>query len=99
MLADAAFAVAQETPGSPWRDTALWELAEANLLLGRVNEAKARFAESSTYAATMDNTDSIVSCEAELGLLAMDCGDWEAATEHVATALATIDSKRMHDYT
>ena len=35
MLADATFAVAQESPGSPWRDTALWELAEANLLLGR----------------------------------------------------------------
>ena len=29
MLADATFAVAQEAPGSPWRDTALWQTAEA----------------------------------------------------------------------
>ena len=68
MLADATFAVAQETPGSPWRDTALWELGQAHLLLGRVDEARARFAESSTYAATMDNTDSIVSCEVRAGV-------------------------------
>jgi LuxR family transcriptional regulator, maltose regulon positive regulatory protein len=98
MLDDATFAVAQEPVGSPWRDTALWELAEAHLLLGRVDEARARFAESSTYAATMNNTDSVIICEAQLALLAMDRGDWEEAADQVGLALTTIDNNRMHDY-
>ena len=39
MLADASFAVAQEPPWSPWRDTALYLCAEAHLLTGDVDQA------------------------------------------------------------
>ena len=46
MLADASFAVAQEPPWSPWRDTALYLCAEAHLLIGDVDQAGALFAES-----------------------------------------------------
>jgi LuxR family maltose regulon positive regulatory protein len=98
MRDDAEFALAQERVGSPWRDGALWELAEAQLLLGDVDEARTRFAEASTYAATMGNTDSANICEAHLALLAMERGHWDTAAEHVKVALTTIDQHRMHDY-
>jgi LuxR family maltose regulon positive regulatory protein len=98
MIADASFAVAAEPAWSPWRDTALWELGEAHLLAGDVEQARCRFAESSTHAVTMDNTDSIIACESELALLAMEREDWSAAEDHLTLALATIDDKRMHEY-
>ena len=66
MMADASFAVAQEPPWSPWRDTALLLCAEAHLLTGDVDRAAALFAESSTLAVAMSNTDSFVVSESEL---------------------------------
>jgi LuxR family transcriptional regulator, maltose regulon positive regulatory protein len=98
MMADATFAVAQEPTWSPWRDTALWLLAEAHLLAGGLGEARAALAESSATAATLGNTDSIVICESELALLAMDRGEWQEAAGRLELALVTIDEKRMHDY-
>ena len=98
MMTDASFAVAQEPPWSVWRDTALCFLAEAHLLTGDVDQASAFFAESSTVAAAMGNTDSLVDSEAELAVLAMDRGQWAEAARHVELALAAIDEYRMHDY-
>ena len=98
MLGDASFAVAQEGEWSPWRDTALCELAEAHLLMGNIDEARTRFAESSAFAATMGNTEPLVVSESELALLAMDRGDWDEAAGHVKLALDTIDQQQMHDY-
>ena len=98
MMTDASFAVAQEPPWSVWRDTALCFLAEAHLLTGDVDQASALFAESSTVAAAMGNTDSLVDSEAELAVLAMDRGQWAEAARHVELALAAIDEYRMHDY-
>ena len=97
-LADASFAVAQEPPSSPWRDTALCMCAEAHLLIGDVDRAAALFAESSTLAAAMSNTDNFVDSESELALLAMDSGRWAAAAEHVEGALDAIEEHRMQDY-
>jgi LuxR family transcriptional regulator, maltose regulon positive regulatory protein len=98
MMTDASFAVAQEPPWSVWRDTALCFLAEAHLLTGDLDQASALFAESSTLAAAMGNTDSFVDSEAELALLAMDGGRWAEAAGHVELALAAIDKYRMRDY-
>jgi ATP/maltotriose-dependent transcriptional regulator MalT len=98
MMTDASFAVAQEPPWSVWRDTALCFLAEAHLLTADLDQASALFAESSTLAAAMGNTDSFVDSEAELALLAMDGGRWPEAAGHVELALAAIDEYRMHDY-
>ena len=98
MMTDASFAVAQEPPWSVWRDTALCFLAEAHLLSGNVDQATALFAESSTLAAAMGNTDSLVDSEAELAVLAMDRGRWAEAAGHVELALAAIDKYRMYDY-
>ena len=98
MMTDASFAVTQEPPWSVWRDTALCFAAEAHLLTGDVDQASALFAESSTLAGAMGNTDSLVDSEAELAVLAMDRGRWAEAAGHVELALAAIDEYRMHDY-
>jgi LuxR family maltose regulon positive regulatory protein len=98
MMADASFAVAQEPPWSPWRDTALGLFAIAHLLAGDVDQAAAAFAESSTVGAALGNADTIVLGESELALFAMDRGQWAEGAEHLELALATIDQHRMHDY-
>ena len=98
MLADGSFAAAQEPAWSVWRDTALCMHAEALLLTGDVDQAAAVFAEASTLAAAMSNTDSLVDSEAELAVLAMDRGQWAEAAEHLERALGAIDEYRMHDY-
>jgi LuxR family transcriptional regulator, maltose regulon positive regulatory protein len=98
MVADATFAVAQEPTWSPYRDTALWLLAEAYLLTGRLDEARGLFAEASATAATMGNSDNTVICEAQLAWLAMDRGEWAEATGRLEMALTTIEGRRIHDF-
>ncbi len=97
MVADASFAVAQEPAWSPHRDTALWLLAEAQLLSGRPDEARRLFAEASA-AATMNNSDNAVSCEAQLAWLAMEREEWAEAADRLGTALAMIEEGRMDDF-
>ena len=98
MMADAAFSAAQEPAWSPWRDTTLWLHAEAHLLAGNLDEARALFAEASTAAAGMSNWDTIPICEAQLAWLAMDRGEWTEAADHLKIALDIIDAQRLHDY-
>jgi LuxR family maltose regulon positive regulatory protein len=98
MMADAAFAAAQEPPESPWRDTALLALAQAHLLAGQPDEARAAFAEASATAAQNGNVDSIPESESHLAWLTMNRGEWQEAIGRVELALATIDDNRLHDY-
>ena len=97
MMADAAFAVAQEPAWSPYRDTALWLLGEAHWLAGRTCEARGLLDEASA-AATMSSSGNFVLCESELAVLAMDRGEWGTAADRLGHALATIDEKGMDDY-
>ena len=98
MMADAAFAVAQEAAWSPYRDTAMWLLGQAHLLAGQLEEARTVLTEASAIAVEMGNFDTIPSAEAQLAWLAMDGGSWLEAAGHVNLALATIEEHRMHDY-
>ena len=98
MMADAAFSVAQEPAWSPWRPAALWLFGEAHLLAGHPDKARGVLAEASAAATTAGNADTIVICESELALLAMDRGQWPEAAGRLERALATIDKRRMHDY-
>ena len=82
-MADAAFAVAQEPPWSPWRDQALCLLAEAHLLTGDVDQAAALFAEAAAVASRELQHRCARLSESELALLAMDRGRWAEAAEHV----------------
>jgi LuxR family transcriptional regulator, maltose regulon positive regulatory protein len=76
----------------------LWLLAEAYLLTGRLDEARSLFAEASATGAPMGNSDTILSCEAQLAWLAMDCGQWAEAADRLKLALATIEEGQMHDF-
>ena len=98
MMVDAELAVAQETPSSPLRDTALYSLAEAHLLAGDVEAAAATFEEGTAVGVALGHTDPVVSCESELALIAMDAGRWNEAAERVAFALDIIEEHQMHDY-
>ena len=98
MMADAAFSLAREPAWSPWRDSALWLLAEAHLLAGEPDEARARFAEASAAAARMANWDTVPICEAQLAWLAMDRGEWAEAADRLKSALGMIAEQRLDDY-
>jgi LuxR family maltose regulon positive regulatory protein len=98
MMADAAFAVAQEPAWSSYRGDALWTLAEAHLLAGHLDQARSLLAEASTAAAATGYADVPVLCESQLAWLAMDRGDWSEANGRLEYALATIDKNRMNDY-
>jgi LuxR family maltose regulon positive regulatory protein len=98
MMADAAFAVAQEPAWSPWRAEALWGLGQAHLLAGHLDEAGSVLTEASAVAVAMGNTDTSVICDSDLALLAIDRGDWQEAAGRLERALATIDEHRLHDY-
>ena len=98
MMTDAAFAVAQEPASSPWRDSALWMLAEAHLLTGQPDDARALFAEASAATAGTGIWDTIPICESQLAWLAMDRGEWEEAAERLEVALCTIAAQRLDDY-
>ena len=98
MMTDARFAVDAEPPWSPWRDTALLLLAEALLLLGDVDHALPVFEETSSVAAQLGNTDTVVDSESELALFAMDRGEWADAVRHMEVALTTVEDNRMDDY-
>jgi LuxR family maltose regulon positive regulatory protein len=98
MMADAAFSLAQEPAWSPWRDTALWLLAESHLLTGHLDEARAAFGAASTAAARTRSWDTIPVCEAQVAWLAMDRGEWDEAVGRLDIALGTIDAQRLHGY-
>ena len=98
MLAHARYAVAAEPTWSPWRGTAVVLLAEANLLVGDLDRARAAFDEAAAIGPTQDNADNYVLGQGALALLAMDDGQWETAAEHVGLALAAVHDHRMDDY-
>ena len=98
MTADAAFAAAREPAWSPWRDTALWLLAEAHLLAGDAGQARPLLTEASALAATFGNVAAIPVCEAQLALLDMDRARWPDAAARLDRALAAIEEGGLHDY-
>jgi LuxR family maltose regulon positive regulatory protein len=98
VLEDATFAVAHERPGSPWRDTALLELASAELMLGRVDDAHDHLVEAAAAAAAWHNLQNLVYCESELAVIAMDLGQWDDGAGHLDVAMTTIESNGLQDY-
>jgi LuxR family transcriptional regulator, maltose regulon positive regulatory protein len=98
MMADAAFALAQEPAWSPFHAEALWLLGEAHLLAGNPDQARGLLIEASTAADAAGNAETIVLCESEVALLAMDRGQWQEAADRLERPLAMIDKDRLHDY-
>lgn len=98
MMADAELAAAQETPSSVWRDTALSQLGEAQLLAGDLDRAVATFEEATAAGRALGHTDTIVFIDSELALVAMEGGRWDEAAEHVEIVLGIVEEHRMQDY-
>jgi LuxR family transcriptional regulator, maltose regulon positive regulatory protein len=98
MMADAAVAVAQEAAWSRFRAEALWLLGEAHLLAGNPDEARDLLIEASSAADAAGNTETIVLCESEIALIAMDRGQWQEAADRLERPLAIIGKDRLHDY-
>ena len=98
MMADAAVAAAQEAAWSPFRAEALWLLGEAHLLAGNPDEARGLLIEASTAADVAGNAETIVLCESEVALLAMDRGQWQEAADRLERPLAMISKYRLDDY-
>lgn len=96
-LQDAACAVGIEPVWSSWRDQAVHLLGSALLLTGDVARARAVFAEAAVGTAT-GNVDSIVLCEAELAILAIDDEDWSTAATHAQQALQIVEANHMDGY-
>jgi LuxR family maltose regulon positive regulatory protein len=97
-MADATLAVTEEPSWSPWRDQALAICGEASLLEGEVEQAVARFKESSVMAATSGGSDATILSDSELALVAMDRGRWAEAAEHQDRSLTAIEVTGMRDY-
>ena len=98
MLSDARVAVDAEQPWSPWRGTAVVLLAEANLLVGDLDGARAALEETAAIGPARTNADNYVMAQGLLAHLAMDGAHWDEAAEHVRLALAAIHDYRMDDY-
>jgi LuxR family maltose regulon positive regulatory protein len=98
VLADATLAVASEPDWSPWRDQALHLLGSARLLAGDRAGARDAFVASSACAVEAGNSDSVLLCEAELAILAIDEGAWADAESHAHTAVRAIDDNHMEGY-
>lgn len=97
-LADAEFAVAAEALHSPWRDPALQVLGSTLLHSGDEVRARAVLAEAAHTADAHGNPATIVMCETELALLAIEAGDWASARERVEHALERLQSGSIEDY-
>jgi LuxR family transcriptional regulator, maltose regulon positive regulatory protein len=98
MMTDANFAAAEEPPWSVWHATALILCAEARLLMGDADGARAMFEKTSAAAATQGNVASVVLSHAERAVLAMNRGHWDEAEEQVDLALARVRDHRLDDY-
>jgi ATP/maltotriose-dependent transcriptional regulator MalT len=79
--------------GQPHRGGAV----HGRVLVG-ADQACAAFSEASAAAVARGSTDTIVACESQLALRAVDRGEWPEAAGRLELALATIDENRMHDY-
>jgi len=98
MMTDANLAAGVEPQWSVWRPTALILCAEAHLLMGNADRARALFEETSAAATVQGNVASLVLSQAECSVLAMNSGHWDEAGEHVELALATVRDHRLDDY-
>ncbi len=98
MLADATLAVTLEPPWSQWRETAVALEAEARLLIGDLDGAMASLTSVTTAAGSSPNADPRLVAWAEMSLLAIERGDWKAASDLCGVAIDRIEKRRMHEY-
>jgi LuxR family maltose regulon positive regulatory protein len=97
-LADAAYAVDAEPLSSPWRDPAMQILGSTQLHAGEDERAVQTLAEALHLADAHGNPATVVICETEFALLAIESGDWVRAGEHADRALDTLRRTGIEGY-
>jgi LuxR family maltose regulon positive regulatory protein len=97
-LAGAEFAVETEPLDSPWRDPAVQILGSTLLHAGRDERAAEVLTEAIHLADAHDNPASVVICETEFAMLAIEAGDWATAETRVEKALATMRKGGIEGY-
>ena len=98
MRANASLAVALELPGSRWRDFALWMLAFAHLVHGDQAAADDAMAEAIASARAARNDGLAYAIVGHRALLAMDRGDWAAATAYTDHGDRESDALQVDGY-
>ena len=98
MRANASLAVALELPGSRWRDFALWMLAFAHLVNGDLAAADDAMAEAIASARAARNDGLAYAIVGHRALLAMDRGDWAAATAYTDHGDRESDALQVDGY-
>ncbi len=98
MMADAVFAVSEEPVDGRGRPDAVVMVAEAHLLSGDVERARASFTEAWAAGARLGCSADVPLPQAELALLAMDRSNWQEAADHLDLAFTAIDEVRIQDY-
>ncbi len=95
VLADAAFAAAQEGPASPWHVNALWLLGSAHLLAGDIPAARATLEEAVADAGGAHATAMVaLAC---LAALAIARADWRTAEDLARRSYAVLERARFGD--
>lgn len=97
-LRDAEFAISAEPIESQWRDPALQILGSTLLHAGHEDRAQNLLNEAIHTAHARGNPASIVICETEFALLAIENDDWAVAEQRTETALGTIESHGIEGY-
>lgn len=97
-LADAEFAVDFEPLDSPWRDPAVQILGSTLLHAGDEHRAVKVLREAIHMADAHGNPATVVICESELALLAIERGDWEDADAHAERAMRSLRAGSIDGY-
>lgn len=97
-LADAEFAVEHEPLDSPWRDPAVQILGSTLLHAGHAERATQVLNEAIHMADAHGNPATVVICESEFALVAIEHGDWDAADHHVERAIQAIRAGGIDGY-
>ena len=97
-LGDAALAASLGAADSRWRDPALQILGSTLLHAGREAEAIPILGEARRLAVAHGNPATVVMCDAELALLALEDGEWGRAAEYTASALGALAEGGIEGY-
>ena len=96
MREDAGRALAAAAPDSAWRPLCLLLLGVADLLSGEVDGAERELGVALAQSAIAAPVAAAL-CAAELAIIAIERGDWEAAGELADRALAMVDAHGLGD--
>ncbi|MGO4452520.1 LuxR C-terminal-related transcriptional regulator [Arthrobacter sp. RAF14] len=97
-LVQAEYAAQTEPLGSPWRDPALQIFGSTLLHSGLEDQARPVLQEARFTADARRNPATIVICETEFALLAIENNEWARARKHVDEALEIIREHGIDGY-